>query len=259
MSRLIDKLDKSKKATSHPMGFRATREDADESRLFLIASIPVNVADKISECVTGADAALLKATGSSLSVKSVQEIVEAIPGVPVGISIKDIGKTKIDSYLQSGGDFLVFSAESPVDLTSQEEKIGKLLQIDPSMEDSLVRIVNNLPVDAVITTELFKNVEAITWQQLMVIQRLALLITKPVIIPVSAGISPGELQAIRDADIDGILVEVDAAEPGKLEKIRQAIKKLPPKSTRKPEKSDVLLPRNSATESAIPDEEDDYE
>jgi hypothetical protein len=259
MSRLIDKLDKLKKAAPQPMGFRASRGKADETGIVLIAGVPVSAAEKISEYAAGADAVYLKAEGSGLSAKSVEGTTKAVPEIPCGISAGDIGKTEVDGYLKAGCDFLVFPGESPVVSLPDDEKTGKLIQIDPSLEDSLIRVVNNLPVDAVITTELFKSAGIITWRDLMAARRIALLITKPVIVPVAAHITSDELKAIRDAGIEGILVEVDAAAPGKIQEIRQVIKNLPPKSTGKPEKSDALLPRSS-TESVTPEEEeDDYE
>lgn len=260
MSRLIDKLDKSNKTSSQPMGFRATRDDLAESKIILIAGVKTGTTDEIKDCTTGADAVLLRASGASQSAKSVQAAVKSLPEIPCGLNIENIGKTKIDSYIQSGCDFLVFPAESPVNLMPQDEKTGKLLLVDPLLDDSLVRVINSLPVDAVITTELSKAGEAITWRHLMAVQRMVLLLSKPVIIPVSSGISSGELKAIWDADIDGILVEASTGEPGRIEEIRQAIKKLPPRSAKQHGKSDVLLPHtSSATESITPDEDDDYE
>jgi hypothetical protein len=260
MSRLIDKLDKLKKAAPQPMGFRANRGKADETGIILIADAPFSATEKISEYAAGADAVYLKAEGSGLSVESVKATAEAIPEIPCGISTGDIGKTGADGYLKAGCDFLVFPGESPVMSLPDDEKTGKLIQIDPSLEDSLIRVVNNLPVDAVITTELFKSAGTITWRDLMVAQRIALLLTKPVIVPVAADITSDELKAVRDAGIEGILVEVNAAVPGKIQEIRQIIENLPPKSIQKPGKSDALLPRSTAG-SVTPEEEeeDDYE
>ncbi len=260
MSRLIDKLDRLNKAASQPMGFRATRDDLAGSTIILVASIDIGPSDEIRNCVAGADALFLQAAGSSLPVKSVGAIVKSLSGIPCGIRVEDTGKAKMDGYIQAGCDFLVFSAESPIGRLPRNEKIGKLLLLDPSIDDSLVRSINNLPVDAVITTDLSRPGDVITWHHLMAVQRLALLLTKPVLIPVSSGISPGELEAIREAGIDGILVEASTSRPGRIEEIRQIITQLPPPSAKKHGKSDVLLPRNSGTpEPDVPDEDDDYE
>jgi hypothetical protein len=258
MSRLVDKLNKTNKSITQPMGFRTSRSEGEESSLVIIASADSSTFDVIKEYTAGADAVCLIKGGSAISAKSIQPIVKALSGIPCGISIEDTGSKKLDEFIRAGCDFLLFTAESPVESIPQDEKTGKLLRVDPSLEDSLARVINNLPVDAVITTEVTDKGKAITWQHLMNIQRLATLITKPVIIPVPPNISHGELRAVRDADIDGIMVAADPGESGRIERIRRGIRELPPRLVKKRGKSDALLPRSTnPTESAVPEEDDD--
>ena len=257
MSRLIDKLNKTNKSAAQPMGFRTSRSEEEEASLIIIASADTDAPDKIGEYTAGADAVYLTAQGAGLSAETVKDIIKAL-AVPCGMDAKAAGKKKPDDFIKAGGDFLVLPAESPVELIPEDEKTGKLLRIDPGIEDSLARVINNLPVDAVITTEITGKEKTITWQHLMNIQRLAMLITKPVIIPVAASVTSRELKAIRDADIGGILVAADAGEPGRIERIRRDIKGLPPRSEKKRGKSDVLLPHSAGpTEAEIPEEDDD--
>jgi hypothetical protein len=240
------------------MGFRTSRSEGDEPSLVIIAGTAPGDPDAIKEYTAGADAVFLQATDSGISAKTIQPIVELLSGIPCGISVDDAGSKKLDDFIKAGCDFLVSLTESPVGILPQDEKTGKLLRINPSLEDSLARVINNLPVDAVITTEVTDKGKPITWQNLMSIQRLATLITKPVIIPVSPKISSGELRAIRDTDIGGILVAADPGEPGRIEKIRRYIRELPPRSVKKRDKSDVLLPHSAGmVESAVPEEDDD--
>ena len=259
MSRLLDKFTKLKKTTSQPMGFRASHGDTKEPDMVVIASLPVGAADNAKDYTAGADAVYLKAEGASLTANSVGDIIKSITEIPCGISIADIGKSKVNSYLQAGCDFMVLPMESPVTLLPDEEDVGKLIQIDLSIDDSLARAVNNLPINAVMTTELSGKAETITLKELMIIQRIALLISKPVIIPVSPGISAEELKLVRDAGVEGIMVVVNTKAPDRVKEISEAIRNLPPTATRKYDKSDVLLPRGSSTEPLIQEEEDDYE
>ena len=258
MSRLIDKLNKTNKSAAQPMGFRTSRSEEEEAALVIIASADTDAPDKIGEYTAGADAVYLSSGSPGISAKSIQPIIKALSRIPCGISVEDARSKKLDDFIGAGCDFLVFTEDSPVGPIPQDEKSGKLLRVDPSLEDSLARVINNLPVDAVITSEITGKEKTITWQHLMNIQRLAMLITKPVIIPVAASVTPGELKAIRDADIRGIVVAADAGEPGTIERIRRDIKELPPRSEKKRDKTDVLLPYSAGpAEAAIPEEDDD--
>ena len=257
MSQLIDKLNKTNKSAAQPMGFRTSQSEGEEASLVIIAGAETSTPEAIEEYTNGADAVYLTTGSSKISAKTIQPIVKALPKIPCGISITDASSKKLDEFIGAGCDFLVFTAESPVGPIPQDEKTGKLLRIDPSLEDSLTRVINNLPVDAVITTEITGKEKAITWQHLMNIQRLAMLITKPVIIPVPSDVSVDELRAIREADIDGILVDADPGEPERIERIRRDIRALPPRSVKKRGKSDVLLPRGNGPAESVALEEDD--
>jgi hypothetical protein len=69
-----------------------------------------------------------------------------------------------------------------------------------------------------------------------------------------------ELKALWEADIDGVLVEVDITGAGDLKELRQVAGKLPPRSARKRGKMDVLLPRTGMeTPTAAPPDEEEEE
>lgn len=257
MSQLIDKLNKTNRSVTQPMGFRTSRSEGEELSLVIIAGVDYSTPESIEEYAAGADAVYLTTGSPGISIKSIQPIIKALSRIPCGISVEDAGNKKLDNFIEAGCDFLVFSEDSPVGPIPQDEKTGKLLRVDPSLEDSLARVISNLPLDAVITRQVTSKKTTMTWQYLMNIQRLATVITKPVIIPVTPDISTSELRAIRDADIDGILVDTDPREPGRIERIRRDIRGLPPRSEKKHGKSDVLLPRSTRPAESEASEEDD--
>ena len=69
--------------------------------------------------------------------------------------------------------------------------------------------------------------EPIAWHHLMLFQRLANLLSKPLLVPVPLNITAGELKALWEAGVDGVVVEAGAEPPaGGLKELRQAIGKL---------------------------------
>jgi len=262
MSRLIDKLTKATQAASQPMGFRTARGGREEPKILVIAGVKPDTTGQTGDYVAGADAVWLHSAKAPLSAKAIQPIIESIPNIPCGVSLEDTGIINAKALIKAGCDFLVFPDTSPIEAVPvEDEEIGKILQVESSLEDSMIRVINNLPVDAVIASGSHKANTPLAWHDLMSLQRLGLLLTKPLLVPVSPGISSSELRAICEADVDGVIIEADPSQSDLFKGIRQTISELPPRTIKKHGKSEALLPYSGSAKSTItPDEEeDDYE
>jgi hypothetical protein len=259
MSRLIDKLTKATRATSQPMGFRTARADREEPKMLVIADVKLDNTNQIGDYVAGADAVLLHCGKASLSAKVIQPVIESIPDIPCGVSLEDTGTDNAKALIKAGCDFLVFTDTSPIEAVPvEDEDIGKVMQVEPSLEDSMIRVINNLPVDAILASDSYKANTPLAWHDLMSLQRLGLLLTKPLLVPVSPGISPSELKAIWEADVDGVVIEADPGKSDLFKGIRKNISELPPRTAIKHGKSEALLPyTGSAQQTSPPDEEEE--
>ena len=123
------------------------------------------------------------------------------------------------------------------------KKIGKILQIEATISDILLRAVSELPVDAVLLTEEKENGLAVTWKRMMLIHRFSSLLNKPLLIEVLPDIEANELQVIWEAGVSGVIVTADAEQaaaiiPG----LRKVIDKLSFPAKRKREKSLAIVP-----------------
>ncbi|HEY98600.1 MAG TPA: hypothetical protein G4O16_10535 [Dehalococcoidia bacterium] len=263
MSRLVDKLTRTAtRNASQPMGFRTARADRDQPKMLVIARVKMDNTGQIADYVTGADGVWLHSARARLTPKAMQPVTESISDIPCGVSLEDAGTGNNKALKKVGCDFLVLTDSSPVDaMPKEEDDIGTILGIEPSLEDSLIRVINNLPVDAVLTNVIKKASTTLAWHDLMSLQRLGLLLTKPLLVQVSPGISSSELKAIHEADVDGIVVEANPVKPDYFKEMRKTISELPPHTTRKRAKSEALLPfTGSPQPAATPDEDDgDYE
>jgi hypothetical protein len=139
----------------------------------------------------------------------------------------------------------------------QDEKTGKLLQVESSMDDGLLRAVNDLPADAVLLTDTFDESGALVWHQLMIYRHLTAFISKPLLVSVPATISEVELKALWDAGIDGVVV--DAESGADLKELHQMAGKLPPRAAPKRGKTDVTLPRIGRETNAPPPPDEEEE
>jgi hypothetical protein len=260
MSRLIDELLKTTQSAGQPMGFRAARPAAAAGRITLIADLKIGAAVSPVELTEGASAVLLRPGNSRPTMKAFQAMVDNLPDIPWGIYLEDIGDGKTASTLGAGCDFIVFPASVPVSATPQEEKLGRVLQVESLMDDGLLRAINELPVDAAFIGDTPGEGDSLVWHRLMILQHLTHLISKPLIVPVHADIGEEELNALCEAGIDGILVEVDTGKAGGLKELRQAIDKLPPRSPHIRDKMRPLLPRTGVeSPTAVPPDEEEEE
>ena len=262
MSRLIDELNRVARVTAQPMGFGAFRAASSGSRILLIASLAQSRdTNRLAEDVEGADAVLLRLAKSALSAQVLQKIAESLPDIPWGGWLEDINAKKTGLLIKAGCDFTVFTADNQMVDTPQDDKVGRILQVESSLGDGLLRAINDLPVDAVLSGNTREVGESMAWHHLMLFQRLANLLTKPLLVSVSSNITASELKKLWEAGVDGLVVEVDTSITGGLKELRRAIDKLPPRSQQKRDRMEALLPRTSGESRTAtpPDEEEEEE
>lgn len=262
MSRFIDELNKVARAVPQPMGFGKPRSAAAEPRLLLIAGLAqTGDTGRLADYVDGADAVLLHPAKSGPAAKTLPKTTASLPDIPWGGWLEATDTRKIKTLVEAGGDFMVFPAASPVLAAPHDDKAGKILQLELSLGDGLLRAVNDLPVDAVLAADIGEAGDPVAWHHLMLFQRAANLLTKPLLVPTPLKVTAGELEALWEAGVDGVVVEADTSQPGGLKELRRLINKLPPRSSQKREKAEALLPRISGESSPVtPDEdEEDYE
>jgi hypothetical protein len=258
MSRLIDELNRITRNASKPIGFRMAREAQSEPRILLIASVSVGDTASLADRVDGANAALLRTGKSQLTAQTIQKIAASLRDIPWGVYLDNIDDKKAEALIKAGCDFAVFTAASAVTITPRQEEVGKIIQVESSLDDGLLRAINNLPVDAALVTDVFEGEGSLLWHQLMILQHLTSMLTKPVIVPASLKAAESELKALWEAEVDGMVVETDAGKPGALKELRQIIGKLPPRSRRKQFKGEVLVPHTGGESgTATPDEEEE--
>jgi len=264
MSRLIDEFRRATQATSQPMGFRTARTAAGAARVLLIASLKIGATGSPTKLTEGANAVLLSPGKTRPTAAAIQKIAESLPDIPWGIYLDDNGDKQAAALVKAGCDFVILTAYGRISTAPQEEEVGRILQVESSMDDGLLRAVNDLPVDAVLVADTLEGSGSLVWHQLMIFQHLAHLISKPLIVPIPADINEEELKALWNAGADGVLVEADTTKAGGLKELCKAIDRLPPRSPRKRDKMEAMLPRVGGESSVAPppdeeEEEEEYE
>ncbi len=258
MSRLIDKLRQVSPVGLQPMGFRAAQQPSTKPRLLLVASLAQVDVEPLTDFVSGADAGLLAVPKPSSGAKTLKKVCQAMPDIPWGGWLKDIGRGGISQIADAGADFIVFPAAGTSLAMLQDEKLGKVLEVEPSLDASLLRAADDLPVDAVLIAGEPEKDYFLTWHHLMLFQRCANLLTKPLLVSVPPGVAAKELEALWGAGVSGVVVGAGSEQPkGSLSELRQVIDSLPFPSPARRRKAEPLLPRIGGETGTVSEEEEE--
>jgi hypothetical protein len=257
MSRFIDKLNRVSQPGVQSLGFRAAQPVSQKPKMLLVATLAQTNVDDLADYVAGADAGLLRILKLSSGAESFQKISQVMSDIPWGGWLRDIGRGGIKQMVKVGCDFVVFPAVNTPLAMLQNDEVGKILEVEVSLSEGLLRATNELPVDAVLIASGQEGEHFLTWHHLMLFRRFADLLTKPLLVSIPSNVTANELQALWEAGTDGVVVEVGVGQPvGRLNELRQAIDKLAPPSQRKWGKPEALLPRISG-ETGIGTEEEE--
>ncbi len=260
MSRFIDKLNRLSRAEPQPIGFRTTHPVSPMPKIQLVATLAQESVESLTDYVAGADAGLLRISKLSSGAKTLQKISQAVSDIPWGGWLQGSGLGQIKQMTKTGCDFVVFPATNTPLAILQNDEVGKILEVEASLSEGLLRAANELPIDAVLIASEQKEGYFLTWQHLMLFQRFADLLSKSLLVCIPSTVTAGELQALWEAGVDGVLIEVTAEQPqDRLKELRQVIDKLSFPSPRKREKIEPLLPRISQEAGIATAEEEEEE
>ena len=251
MSKLIDSLNKMVKAVPQPIGFKTAPPISPKAKMILIASMTQ------SSNISAADAILISRLDSE--VKTLSEIARSHAAIPWGLFSEDASRRGFESVAKAGCDFVVFPASAPLTMP-ENDKTGKILQVEASLNEGLIKAINELPVDAVLITREQTGEGTLTWQHLMLFQRFTDLLTKPLLVNVPLNVTTEELQLLWKTGVEGVVVAIEHKRAaGRLKELRQMINTTD-FTPRRRGKTEALLPHISSEVSAIPeDEEEDTE
>ena len=259
MSKFIDKLNRLSRGETQPIGFRAREPASPKPKIQLVAILAQESAESLTGRVVGADAGLLRIVKPSTGVEALPKLSQALPDIPWGGWLQGKGLGGLKQLSKAGCDFIVFPAtDTPLTLIENKEA-GRILEVEASLSEGLLRAVNELPIDAVLVASEQKEGYSLTWQHLMLFQRFAGLLTKPLLVSIPAKVTGSELQALWEAGVSGVVVELSPEQPQDgLSKLRQVIDKLEFSLPRRREKVEALLPRlRGETSTPVPEEEEE--
>jgi hypothetical protein len=255
MSKLAERLRRALRVDAPAMGFGAASRASNPS-LLLAAILPSASVETASEAASrGVDTCVI--TRSEHKDQQIKQVIEALGDVPCGLHLGRVDAEVAAHLAELGVDYTVFDPEEGLASALLESKLGHVLSLENDLSDIQLRVLEALPLDAVL---LRPCKGPLTVRQQMDLQRISALARKPLILPVSAQVSSGELQVLREAAV--VAVAVEAEGKGALEGlaiVRKLIDELPPRQRRREERGEAILPRIAEAASAASEEEEEEE
>jgi hypothetical protein len=258
LSKLIEKLERISEGRAQPLGFGAAASRTRSLPMLVIASVPAGSA-KPDEVVakTGADAVLLTIENWKKEREALAKISSGKADFIWGVYAQAVSGDEVEQLVEMKCDFVVFAAEMTPAAVLNEERIGKVLQIDSSLDDNLTRAVGRLAVDAVLLSPPGKDQPPLTISQLMVYERLAAGAGKHLLAALPPVSPTDDLETWWSLGVRGVVVDMTADHAGdKLAQVKEAIEKLPT-TKKKGTKASAVLPQIAREPAAARPEEDD--
>ncbi len=252
MSKFAEKLRRAYTGSAPSMGFRKSAE-TEPPPLLLVANLTKANLTEAKAIAGGIDAGVVN--NGDINAKSFGQLAKALGDIPLGIFLESVDKAETAKSIELGSDFVVFGLRTPLEAVNKEGP-GKILKIDPSLDQGLVRAINALPlqVDGVLVNG---EESLITIERLLIYRRFAELLDKPLLITPGSSVTSDELKSLYEAGVNGlILSEGFPAEA--FAELKKTIGGLSRTAKRKA-RGAVLLPRLGGESEAEAEEEEEEE
>lgn len=260
MSKLLEKLERASEGRAQPLGFGAGSSREKTLPMVVVASATLDHAHLSAAAADGGAHALLIIAEQPASDKALTQLRKAKPLIPWGVRFSSMAREDMAKLIEMGCDFVVFSPTGTPAAVLTEDRIGKVLQVEPSLSDNLVKSIGRLSVDAVLLSPLCEGETPLTVQQLMALERLAAGAGKYVLATLPSSFPVEDIEALWSIGVRGVVVDLTAVDPGKrLSQVREAIGKLPAKRKRPGEKMAARLPSFSGLAERPSREEEEEE
>ena len=265
MSKFIEQLNNTHQSSTPRLGFGTSRDDTPPNHLPLIIVTDVTSPKTLEKLKN------LKIAGviftQSAQAKAGKDLAKArdtIDPVPTGLWHQTSSPNNNPRKIE-GWDFGILDINSPSSLVSEVKDYGQLLEIDPDIEETLIRGLDALPIGGLFYA---CDSEILTIRHLLSIHRLGQLTTKPVLVLVSPQVNEKNLELLIESGASGVAIELKDGSNNieTIQHVQDILSKLPVKKNRSRRMDAIIsyqtpVPEGEPTRVAPdPDEpeEDDY-
>ena len=209
MSKLIDRLQKLGEPVVTPMGFgAASRETEGPLSLVLIgATTPAELKKKPKLLNADVEAVVVSVDLSKDGLADGLVGTDGDRDHIWGVRVTGASHDQAKQLREAGCDFLMFSADDTAAAVLNDEELGKLLYVGHELDEEVARAIHDLAFDGVLFSPR-DDLLPLTVKKLIDIQMVCGLVDKAFLIEAPSGLGPSDLEALRDAGIGGLIVQL---------------------------------------------------
>jgi hypothetical protein len=249
MSKLSDVIKRAGRTAPAPFGFAAKAAPAASPTMLCIVRLNANEGSKAEEVAKkGADAVIIDGADAG----KVKDFAKKASGLLLGVQPQKPERDQVSALREAGADFVVLDAESGMADALLEENIGFVLRARADADDTRLRMLADLNLDALIPPP---PDGSLTIERLLDLRRLSALGRTPLLIEVTGEVDASRLQTLRESGVAGVILEGSAL--GRLSKFRETIAALPTRGKRREERGDAMIP--AAAMASHDHDEDDWD
>ncbi|HLZ70889.1 MAG TPA: hypothetical protein VKV26_13385 [Dehalococcoidia bacterium] len=240
MSKLSEAIKRTTRAEAPQIGF-APAQTKPRATMLLAALIGPNAA-----APEAADVLLIQGAAKAPAANGAKQ--EPVRGAWLD------GAADAVQAREGGFDFIVFNGDEAPAAVLLEEDAGLVMQAPDELPDSLLQALQWLPIDALLVR--WKG--ALTVRRQLELQRVSGFSRKPLFLFLANEPAGRELEALREAGVVGIVVDLgESGGEKRLAALRAAIDGLRPRPKRSRNDSGLLSVNSSMLTMAEPVQEDD--
>ena len=259
MSKFLDRLEQITQGVSAPIGFAAPRAPKMPG-MALVCLVSGTGSKAINQMMElGPDAVLVVGAKDPPAVKKLAQPLGS--AIPWGAKVSALSEEDALVFQEGGCDILAFSLQGTSVAAVGSEELARVLCVEPDIESDRLRAVDALPIDALLLP--MPGVSASwTLEDLATIARVSQRVDKYVLVEVTNPPGLKELEALRNAGANGLVIDVSKVDAQRLSQLKQELLDMPRQRPTKKERFSAIVPGSSYTTASTepePEEEDDDE
>ena len=255
MSKFLERMERITVAAPGGMGFGAARTEKTPA-VALVGLVSGSYAKGLKAVSDlGLDAVILSGIDDAGGLKRIEK---SLPSLPWGVKTSSLTESSAQEFRDSGCDILAFSLENTDASALVADDAARILYVDPDIEERELRTISALPVDVLILP--MTGVSG-PWglAQVASVAAISRRVDKYILVEVSGTPSDKDLEVLRNAGVDGLVLDVAAVGADALEKLKSAALALPKQRSSGRGRNSAIVPSSVFPSSSAPEpeEEDD--
>ena len=255
MSNFLDRLEKIKVGVPAPLGFGAPRAEKMPG-MALVGLVSQDHAKDIEALAAlKPDAVLISGVDDPSSLKEFTRPLEG--NVPWGANKVSLTEEDAKELEAAGCGLLAFSLSGATVAALESEEIARILHVEADVDQDQLRAIDALPVDVLLVSVPAPSTPW-TLQDLANVARVGRRVDKYVLVEIAEVPGSKELEAIRNAGVNGLVLNVGKVDAQSLSELKTALLDMPRQRPRIKERAMALLsnPASSSPASVEPEHDE---